>query len=349
MAGNQWWHPEAFEQRWPVLQKRAAILAALRRWFDTQGFIEVDTPALQVSPGMEPHIMALSTEVKEPLGGSQRLYLHTSPEFAMKKLLVAGVKQLFQIAHVWRDGERTQTHSPEFTMLEWYRAGADYTRLMEDCSHLLAACASAAGTGRLKRGERRCDPFAAPKRLTVAGAFRQYCDVDLLATTPDPDQPSRDLLAAEARRIGSFVSDNDSWEDIFFRLMMERVEPYLGDGVPLILCDYPVSMAALSRRSSADPRVAERFELYACGVELANGFSELTDAAEQRRRFTADMALKQKLYGVAYPIDEDFLAALDYGMPDCAGIALGVDRLVMLLTGAETLDRALWAPVHRLD
>jgi lysyl-tRNA synthetase class 2 len=267
----------------------------------------------------------------------------------MKKLLVAGVKQLFQIAHVWRDGERTATHSPEFTMLEWYRAGADYTRLMEDCSQLLAACAAAAGTGRLKRGDRRCDPFAAPKRLTVAGAFRHYCDIDLLATTPDPDQPSRDLLAAEARRIGSFVSDNDTWEDIFFRLMMERVEPFLGDGVPLILCDYPASMAALSRRSAADPRVAERFELYACGVELANGFSELTDAAEQRRRFTADMALKQKLYGVAYPIDEDFLAALEFGMPDCAGIALGVDRLVMLLAGAETLDQALWAPVHRED
>jgi lysyl-tRNA synthetase class 2 len=218
---------------------------------------------------------------------------------------------------------------------------------MDDCSHLLAACASAVGTGRLKRGDRRCDPFARPTRLTVPDAFAQYCDIDLLATTPDPDNPARDLLAAEARRIGSFVSDNDSWEDIFFRLMMERVEPHLGDGVPLILCDYPASMAALSRRSPADPRVAERFELYACGVELANGFSELTDAAEQRRRFTADMALKKQLYGVTYPIDEDFLAALDHGMPDCAGIALGVDRLVMLLTGAENLEQALWAPVHQ--
>ena len=347
MSGNQWWRPELFAERWPVLQKRATILASLRRWFDEQGFTEVDTPALQVSPGMEPHIMAIAAELKEPLGDSHRLYLHTSPEFSMKKLLVAGVRQLFQIAHVWRDGERTETHSPEFTMLEWYRAGADYTKLMEDCSHLLAATATAAGTARLKRGTRRCDPYQKPQRLTVAGAFERYCGIDLLATTPDPDNPSRDLLAAEARRIGSFVSDNDSWEDIFFRLMMERIEPHLGDGVPLILCDYPASMAALSRRSAADPRVAERFELYACGVELANGFSELTDAAEQRRRFTADMALKQKLYGVAYPIDEDFLAALELGMPQCAGIALGVDRLVMLLTGAHTLDRVLWAPVHQ--
>jgi len=345
MSGNQWWRPGLFAQRWPVLQKRAAIMAGLRRWFDVEGFIEVDTPALQVSPGMEPHIMALSTEVREPLGGSQRLYLHTSPEFAMKKLLVAGVHQLYQIAHVWRDGERTVTHHPEFTMLEWYRAGADYTRLMEDCHHLMAACAEAAGTAQLKRGERRCDPYAAPVRLTVADAFDRYCGIDLLSTTPDPVNPTRDLLAEQARRVGSYVGENDSWEDIFFRLMMERIEPHLGDEAPLILCDYPVSMAALSRRSSADPRVAERFELYACGVELANGFSELTDAAEQRRRFEADMDLKQRLYGVRYPIDEDFLAALEHGMPACAGIALGVDRLVMLLAGAETLDQALWAPV----
>ncbi len=346
MAGNEWWRPELFALRWPTLQKRAAIIAALRCWFDEQGFIEVDTPALQVSPGMEPHIMALSTEVKEPLGGSQRLYLHTSPEFAMKKLLVAGVRQLYQIAHVWRDGERSMTHHPEFTMLEWYRTGADYRQLMEDCAGLLAACAKAAGAAQLARGERRCDPFATPIRLTVADAFTHYCGIDVLATTPDPAKPSRDVLAEQVQAKGIFVSANDSWEDIFFRVMMERIEPHLGDGVPLILCDYPVSMAALSRRSPEDPRVAERFELYACGVELANGFSELTDAAEQRRRFTADMALKRTLYGVTYPIDEDFLAALEHGMPDCAGMALGIDRLVMLATGVETLDQALWAPVR---
>jgi lysyl-tRNA synthetase class 2 len=216
---------------------------------------------------------------------------------------------------------------------------------MADCGALLAACARATGTTELRRGDRRCDPFAEPERLAVADAFTHYCGIDLLATTPDPLDPSRDLLAAQVQSKGIFASPNDSWEDIFFRVMMERIEPHLGDGVPLILCDYPVSMAALSRRSPRDPRVAERFELYACGVELANGFSELTDAAEQRRRFTADMALKRKLYGVAYPIDEDFLAALEYGMPDCAGIALGVDRLVMLAAGAQSLDQALWAPV----
>jgi lysyl-tRNA synthetase class 2 len=345
MSGNVWWHPETFGQRWPVLQKRAAIVKALRAWFESEQFVEVDTPALQVSPGMETHIMALATELAEPLGGAQRLYLHTSPEFAMKKLLVAGLPRIFQLAHVWRDGERTALHHPEFTLLEWYRAGHDYRQLMADCHDLMMVTARAAGVTSFRRGERRCDPFAAPRILTVSEAFEHYCGIDLLATTPDPTAPSRDLLAEQARRIGSNVGENDSWEDIFFRLMLERIEPFLGDGVPLILADYPLSLAALSRPCPADPRVAERFELYGCGVELANGFSELTNVLEQRRRFVADQDLKQRLYGVRYPIDEDFLAALDHGLPASAGIALGVDRLVLLLTGAETLADTLWAPV----
>jgi len=345
MSGNQWWQPELFRARWPALQQRARLIAALRRWFWQEGFVEVDTPALQVSPGMEPHIMALATDLSEPLGGAQRLFLHSSPEFAMKKLLVAGVPRLYQIAHVWRDGERTKLHHPEFTLLEWYRAGSDYRRLMQDCHLLLVAAAEAAGVRQLQRFQRRCDPFAPPRRLTVADAFTDYCGIDLLATTPDPAQPSRDLLAAAARRLGSHVGEQDSWEDIFFRLMLEHIEPRLGDGIPLILYDYPVALAALSRRSRVDPRVAERFELYVCGVELANGFSELTDEDEQRRRFEQDRALKRQIYGFAFPIDEDFLAALAAGLPDCAGIALGVDRLVMLASGAETLDQVLWAPV----
>jgi lysyl-tRNA synthetase class 2 len=265
----------------------------------------------------------------------------------MKKLLVAGMQRIFQIAHVWRDGERSPVHHPEFTMLEWYRVGEAYQALMEDCSALLGAAATAAGTGELRRGERRCDPFARPRRLSVAGAFFEYCGIDLLATTPDPHRPDAVLLAGQARQLGLHVGETDSWEDIFFRIMMDRIEPFLGDGVPLILCDYPLSLAALSRPKPEDPRVAERFELYACGVELANGFGELTDAGEQRRRFNADMDLKERLYGVRYPIDEEFLTALERGMPDCAGIALGLDRLVMLATGADRLDDVLWAPVVR--
>jgi len=348
MEGKEWWRPDSFARRRPLLEGRARILAALRQSFETAGFVEVETPCLQVSPGMEPHIMALPVDLSEPLAeGKARLYLHTSPEFTMKKLLVAGMERIYQIARVWRDAERSPTHSPEFTMLEWYRAGESYETLMADCAKLMRAAAMAVGTRLLRRGERVCDPFAEPERLTLQQAFQRYCGIDLLATAPDPWAPDIAALAAEARRIGLFVSDNDSWEDVFFRIMLDRIEPHLGDGRPLILCEYPVSMAALSRPAPHDPRVAERFELYACGVELANAFGELTDPAEQRRRFQADMDLKERLYGLRYPVDEDFLAALESGMPDCSGIALGVDRLVMLALGAEELEQVLWAPVVR--
>jgi lysyl-tRNA synthetase class 2 len=346
MSGKEWWHPDRFAARRPVLEARARILAALRAHFAAEGFVEVETPCLQISPGMEPHIMALSVELAEPFDtGRRRLYLHTSPEFTMKKLLVAGVSRIYQMAHVWRDAERSPIHHPEFTMLEWYRAGVSYERLMDDCERLLAAAAHAAGASQLRRGARQCDPLVGPQRLTVAEAFFRYCGVDLLATAPDPYAPDVGRLAAAARGLGVHVGEGDRWEDVYFRLMLERVEPHLGDGVPLILCEYPVSMAALSRPCPHDPRVAERFELYACGLELANGFGELTDPVEQRRRFEADMELKEQLYGMRYPIDEDFLAALAVGMPTSAGIALGVDRLVMLATGVEDIEGVLWAPV----
>ena len=346
MTGAEWWRPEIFAAKQQNLRKRAKIKSAIRHFFEDELFIEVDTPCLQVSPGLEPHIMALSTELTEPLTNvKRRFYLHTSPEFAMKKLLTAGMTRIYQFAHVWRDAERSVLHNPEFTMLEWYRAHQSYEQLMVDCRSLLARVCKAAGVSCLSRGERRCDPHCPPKRLSVPEAFFQYCDIDLLATAPNPAAPERNLLAMEAKRIGLFVSDNDSWEDIFFRIMLERIEPHLGDEVPLILYDYPVSLAALARPNPKDPRLAERFELYVCGVELANAFGELTDAAEQRRRFQADMDLKERLYGVRYPIDEDFLAALSFGMPECCGIALGFDRLAMLVSGAEKLEDVLWAPL----
>jgi elongation factor P--(R)-beta-lysine ligase len=345
--GREWWRPEAFARRRPALEMRGRVVAALRSFFAARGFVEVETPSLQPAPAPEPHIMPLATELSEPLGGGKRrLYLHASPEFAMKKLMVAGVPRLFQIARVWRDGERSPIHHPEFTLLEWYRAGEGYESLIEDCAGLLRAAAEAAGARSLAHGARRADPLAAPQRLTVAEAFQRFCDIDLLATAPDPRAPERDRLAAEARRIGLFVGTADSWEDIFHRIMLDRIEPHLGEGASTVLMDYPLSLAALARPSPRDPRLAERLELYACGLELANGFGELTDPAEQRRRFLADQALKQRLYGVRYPIDEELLAALEAGMPPSAGIALGVDRLVMLLAGAERIEEVLWAPVY---
>jgi lysyl-tRNA synthetase class 2 len=342
--GEEWWRPEIHAARRPALLARARILAAVRSFFAARDFVEVETPALQVSPGMEPHIGALATELGEPFGTARhRLFLHTSPEFTMKKLLAAGERRIFQLAHCWRDGERSPIHHPEFTMLEWYRAEEGVEALMADCAALLAATAWAIDETSFRHRDIRCNPFALPERVTVAEAFARHCEIDILATAGN-----RDGLARELDRLGTLVGDEDSWEDLYHRLMLERIEPHLGVGVPTILHDYPLALATNARVSPRDTRVAERFELYVCGVELANGCAELADAAEQRRRFLADAALKERLYGARHPIDEDFLEALS-AMPPASGIALGIDRLVMLATSAERIGEVLWAPVAGTD
>jgi elongation factor P--(R)-beta-lysine ligase len=349
MIDIPWWDPERFSARRGNLAGRMAVLDAIRGFFRAQDFAKVETPALQVSPGLEPHLRAFATELDEPFrdGPRARLYLHTSPEFAMKKLLVAGEPRIYQIAKCYRNGERSATHHPEFTMLEWYRAEADYRELMGDCETLLRDCLAAVPASVFRRGERSCDPTAPWQYVSVDDAFTQYAKVDLLATTVDARSPNKEALLSQANQIGVWTNENDSWEDVFFRIFLEKIEPHLGVGAPTILFDYPISMAALSRPSPTDGRVCERFELYVCGLELANAFSELTDAAEQRRRFDAERALKQSLGGDVYPIDEDFMAALEHGMPPSAGIALGVDRLAMLATGAAHIDDVLWAPVTK--
>jgi elongation factor P--(R)-beta-lysine ligase len=353
MTPAPWWRPDRLAARRARLIARGRILAALRGFFAASGYVEVDTPALQVSPGLEPHLKAFATALHDPRdsssGGAQPRYLHTSPEFAMKKLLAGGLPRIWQLAHVFRDGERSATHHPEFAMVEWYRVGASYRDLMEECEALLRCVQEAAGADALRWQGRRADARSSSstpwRRLSVAEAFAQYAGIDLLATMPDPARPDAALLADAAAHIGIAPHPGDDWEALFFRIFLDRIEPHLGIGAPTILYDYPLAMAALARRKPEDPRLAERFELYVCGLELANAFGELTDAAEQRRRFAADQAKKQALYGEIYPIDEDFLAALEHGLPDCAGIALGFDRLVMLATGAEMIEDVLWVPV----
>ncbi len=319
------------------------LTAATRAFFAGRDFLEVETPVLQVSPGLEPHLMAFATElVAADRQSSRPLYLHTSPEFAMKKLLATGLPRIFQLAHVFRNGERASTHSPEFTMLEWYRTGA-YEQIVADTAALLGELAAVAGKSVVSWRGIDCDLSAEPEIVTVSQAFAEFADgIDLLATVGD--MPA---LIAEARRIGVRVGEGDRWDDLVLRILAERIEPRLGAGRPSFLAEYPVEMAALARVKPGNPMVAERVELYIAGVEIANGFGELTDAAEQRRRFIADMDLKEQLYGQRYPLDEEFLAALEYGLPDSAGMALGFDRLVMLLAGAERIDDILWVPVAR--
>jgi lysyl-tRNA synthetase class 2 len=345
-AGSPWWDKGVHADRRPFLQARGRIRAACRRFFEADRFVEADPCALQVSPGNEAHVHAFATELRATDGARVGpLYLHTSPEFALKKLLAAGEPRLFAFAHVFRDREHGPLHHPEFTMLEWYRAGQPYTALMDDCAALLALAAeAAAGTGRLVWRDRAVDPGAPPERLTVAEAFERHAGIDLLATLAPDGATDRGALAAAAAGAGVRVAADDGWSDLFSRVLVERVEPRLGHGRATILHEYPVSEAALARPKPGDGRVAERFELYACGVELANAFGELTDADEQRRRFEAEMAEKWRVYGERYPIDEDFLAALRR-MPPASGSALGFDRLVMLATGARRIEQVLWAPV----
>lgn len=341
---SPWWTPHVHADRRPRLMLRNGIAASLRDWFSRRDFVEVETAALQISPGNEAHLAAFATEAVEPDGMRSPLYLHTSPEFACKKLLAAGEQRIFSFGPVYRNRERGPLHHPEFTMLEWYRVGENYESLMLDCAALLALAAERAGTRRFSFRGRDCDPFAEPERLTVADAFTRHAGIDLLATIATDGSTDRDALYDALNRAGLRTAPDDNWADLFSRVMVEKVEPVLGLGRAIILCEYPVAEAALARPSSRDPRVAERFELYGCGVELANGFGELTDPEEQRRRFVIEMDEKQRIYGERYPIDEDFLAALAI-MPQASGIALGFDRLVMLATGARRIEDVIWTPV----
>ncbi|MFK0687563.1 EF-P lysine aminoacylase EpmA [Mesorhizobium sp. IMUNJ 23033] len=344
ITASPWWTPDVHADRRPRLIQRNAIAASMRDWFARRDFIEVTTAALQVSPGNEAHLSAFATEVIGPDAVRSPLYLHTSPEFACKKLLAAGEQRIFSLGAVWRNRERGPLHHPEFTMLEWYRVGETYESLMADCAALLALAAERAGAKTFRFRGREADPFAEPERLSVADAFSRYAGIDLLATVAADGSTDRAALHDALVKAGLRTAFDDNWADLFSRVMVEKVEPALGQGRATILYGYPISEAALARPSAADPRVAERFELYCCGVELANAFGELTDPAEQRRRFAAEMDEKERVYGERYPLDEDFLSALAI-MPQASGSALGFDRLVMLATGALRIDDVIWTPV----
>ncbi|ANW05739.1 EF-P lysine aminoacylase EpmA [Bradyrhizobium icense] len=338
---SPWWSAARHADRRPFLIARAAITRAVRGWFDEQGFTEVETGILQVSPGNETHLHAPRTEIVSRDGARATRYLRTSPEFAAKKLLAAGEAKIFELARVFRDRERGDLHLPEFTMLEWYRADAGYNAVMADTIVVIARAAQATGIEQFSFRGRTADPFAEPERLTVAAAFERFAGIDLLATISNGEGDRAALAAAATPRLR--IADDDTWSDIFSKVLVEHVEPNLGQGRLTVLFEYPAPEAALARTKASDPRVAERFEVYAGGVELANGFGELTDAIEQRRRFAADMDEKERRYGERYPLDEDFLAAVA-AMPPSSGVALGFDRLVMLASGARRVDQVVWTP-----
>jgi len=339
-----WWNAQTHADRRPLLALRGRIKAGLRAWFEGQDFTEVECGALAASPGNEAHLHAFATGRIRADGTVQTLYLHTSPEFAAKKLLAAGETRIFEFARVFRNRERTRLHAPEFTMLEWYRVREDVGHVMDDTLALVRRAAEIAGASTLRYRDRICDPFAEAVRLSVADAFRIHAGIELLDTLDDKGRGDRNVLATRAKRAGFQIAEDDGWSDIFSKVLAAAVEPRLGLDRLTLLTDYPRQEAALARPKPSDPRLSERFELYACGVELANGFGELTDPLEQRARFEAEMDEKERVHGERYPLDEEFLAALAQ-MPPASGVALGFDRLVMLAAGAPQIDDVLWTPL----
>jgi lysyl-tRNA synthetase class 2 len=347
-AETPWWQPERHADRRPALLTRARIERAARQYLENEGFLLVDVPGLQVSPGNETHLHAFATEAIGNDGVGHRMYLHTSPEFTLKKLLAAGESRIASLQHVWRNRERSALHHPEFTMLEWYRKAEPYEAVIADVIALLRLAAKTAGTPMLRYRGRAAEVALEPERVSVVDAFRKHAGIDLFATMDERGETDAGALADAMRRVGLKVPATFTWSLLFSLILTERVEPHLGIGRITVLDQYPAAEAALARRVAGDPRVAERFEVYAAGVELANGFGELTDPVEQRLRFTAEMDEKARLYGERYPIDEALLAALPL-IGEASGVALGFDRVVMLAVGAPRLTDVLWAPVAEVD
>ena len=334
------WHPERLAARLPFLDRRAALTAATRAFFTGRGYREVETPCLVPAPGAEVHIRAFETRFDPHIGAGEgrALWLRTSPELAIKKLLAGGCGPVFELARVWRNGEVSARHSPEFTMLEWYRPGLSFEGLMAETEDFVRSVCPPV----VEHAGVRTDLALPFERLTMQEAFARHCNgLDLLGTEGDAVR-----LHAAAARAGLPPRADESWEDLFFRLLLERVEPAIGRDRATFLTHWPAPQAALARRDPADPRAALRFELFVAGIELANAFDELTDPAEQRLRFEEANAERRRITGEhGWDVDDDFMAALEAGMPPTAGIALGFDRLAMLAAGARSIGDVLWLPV----
>ncbi|OGL88637.1 EF-P lysine aminoacylase GenX [Candidatus Uhrbacteria bacterium RIFCSPLOWO2_02_FULL_51_9] len=318
-------------------EKRTEIIRLIREFFWREGFIETDTQIAVALPGQEPELSPVPVTLHNEKGAPRKFYLQTSPEFAMKKLLAAGFGKIFQMCKCFRDYESFGgLHNPEFTMIEWYRANATYTDIMDDTERLFKYVAEQTGVRAVAWNGREIAISGAWDRKTMRDVWKEHVGVDL------NDHLLVPAMRELARGRGYAVAEDEPYEDVFYRIFLNEIEPKLGRERPVFVYEYPVSMASLSRKCAYDPRYAERFELYIGGLELANAFGELTDAEEQKNRLEADKAKRAAAGKEVYPVDPDFIAALQFGIPDTGGIALGVDRMVMLFVGARDINEVLF-------
>ncbi len=330
---------------------RARITKAVRDFFWSQDFLEVETPQLVPQPSMEPYLEVFESTLLDEHRQAYRAFLTSSPEFSMKKLLTAAnntgseYNNLFQVCKSFRNQEGwSERHNPEFTILEWYRTNSDYTQIMHDCENLVRFIGDTVFESTILSFRGYTFDLAKPwERISVEAAFQTYAGLDRETIL------SAEKITIAARQKGYTVDENTTWEELFNQIFLNEIEPKLGtNGVPTILYDYPVELAALSRKKPNDPQFAERFEFYFAGLEMGNAFSELTDWQEQYTRLQADRAEKERIGRTLFDIDQDFIAALQQGIPECAGIAVGVDRLCMVFLDAETIQDVLFFPATQL-
>ena len=312
-----------------IAKERSLYLQKVRDFFNSQDFLEVETPIMTAAPGMEPHLNPFETSLRTPDRRDHKMYLNTSPELQMKKLLGEGFCNIFNITKVFRNGEiGGPGHNPEFTMLEWYRTDANYKNLMQDCEDFISALT---------------DKYPKPwRRISVHQLFLEHCEIELL------DNKDFDTFKATAEKRGYSTAGCDSWDDIFFKIFLNGIEPKLEEMGAVIVQDYPASQAALAKKSEHNPFWAERFELYLDGIEIANAFSELIDPAEQKERLEQEQEERRQMGKPVFPIDREFLTALGKIKVPCAGIALGIDRLLMLLLDKRSIEDVLLFPTNSM-
>ena len=347
MAARQksnWMKLRDREMDWTVFRLRARILRSIRRFFDSKGFLEIDAPLLTPCPTLDANIRSIQSVAHDNRNESKPMFLHTSPEHAMKKLLAAGADRIYFLGKVFRDGECTRLHNPEFTMLEWYRSEATYEDIINDTQEVVHAVANDVfDAEHLKYQGKKIDLSLPWDRITLRDLFVHETGIDL------ENYRTADSLKEAAASLDVHYQEDDDWETLFFRIFLEKIERKLGFPKPVFLLDYPLSMGLMARRKPENPRWVERAEIYIAGLECANGYSELTHPDEQKKRFLEERRKKTASDNASHPIDWDLISALESGLSPCAGMALGVDRLVMLLTDKTDIQDVLLFPHQQWD